>query len=127
MRLVDEYRQKVIKETAKELNQPEEVVELVNRFQWVNAKKASKTCNQLEFPGLGIFSIKIKWLREIIVKFERILNAYKRQQATAIDEPSLVTATKKVESVEGILDNLRYRLVKIEERESKFEEHTGGS
>lgn len=124
MRLVDEYRQKVIKETAKELNQSEELVELVNRFQWVSAKKASKTCNQLEFPGLGIFSVKTKWVKEILEKFERILNAYKRQKEAAIDEPALITATKKVESVEIIVDNLRRRLAKIEERESKFEEYT---
>lgn len=124
MKPVDQWRTKAVKEAAEQLGQPEELVDIVTRFQWIQAKKASKTCNQLEFPGLGTFAIRPHELTKMIVKQNIFLNAYKRDQANAVDDAVLATLTKKVETVEETLDNLNFRLAKFEERESKFEKHT---
>lgn len=115
----NEWRDKVIKETAEQLNQPEDLVAIIVKNQWVKAKKAIKLVNQVDLPGLGKFSVKIGKIEKLLPKFEYFLSSFKRKQAATTDPMLLHGAAKKVNEMQENVDNLKNRLSKLLASENK--------
>src|ERR1044072_9252057 len=85
MDLVKEWSQRIVKQTSENLSLPEDIVLAVYKDQWRRAKLATKDCNQIEFSGLGKFTMKLPKVKKQLEKFITLYDIWLKKKEIETD------------------------------------------
>jgi hypothetical protein len=114
MNEVQEWSNKVINQTCKELQLPEEIVTAVFKDQWKRARAAVKTCNQIEFSGLGQIYAKKSRVEKQLRYFENLNNVWLRVKETETDPAKAHSLQTKITQMGPLIENLKKRKDKLD-------------
>jgi hypothetical protein len=97
----------IIKRTAEELGQDENIVSLVISDAYEKLSKASRKHDQLEISGFGVLILSPSKLRKRITKYEKIIEHLNKMEQNEL-------TMKKIETTTATLNYFKERLIAYE-------------
>ena len=106
MSLVDFF----IKKTALKTLTSESTVEAIIKHQWKAANEGSKTNNEVEISGIGMFYVSANKTRKRIIHLEKIQKGYQYIVDNSEDEKRVAATKSKLVAITDRINQLKDKL-----------------